>query len=185
MAKLKKMLLDEASVFYIDTEIKTFNCNGVDVSYREYLTLNEKVSFVKEIVDLCITKEGLFQPALFDFAQRCITIDYYSNIQAPAGAKKLNNLAYGTKVYDELINHINKEEHAALVEAAKKEIEQVTHKDSFETLVNLVADYFDGIEKSVEGVDLDNLTKLLQSVSNIEDKKSLVENMSSLYVKEN
>ena len=106
----KKLKISDMEKFYTDVEPVQVDFNGVNLLISKYLTIKDKMEFVKTVFDLCVI-DGVYFPELFDFAIKCATYGHYTNITVPDGLKKANNLAYSSDLNDVIVKNINKDEY--------------------------------------------------------------------------
>lgn len=183
MAKLKKILISEAKSLYEDSAVCNFNIKGVEISCKKYLSINEKLQFMKFVLSTCIIN-GIYYPALFDFSVRRATVELYSNVSVPSGNKKSNDLVYGSGIYESLMEFINKEEHKALVESAREEIKNLTRVDGLEQIAKSIDSFLKTAESEIGTVDIQQLNKLVSLVSSSTEKGEFIEQFRDLYVKD-
>ena len=134
----------------------------------KYLTLQERVDFVNEVIQLC-TVSGEYQPALFDLIFRVVARKYYlgtdySNIQQ----SEWPEFAYENWESDfpgEInIDELNGMKDACLERAA---VEQ----NPLNTFLVMAAGILGKMEKNLDGIDMGTLTEAAKSLSRVPPKK--------------
>ena len=134
----------------------------------KYLTLQERVDFVNEVIQLC-TVSGEYQSALFDLIFRVVARKYY------LGTDYLNipqsewpEFAYENWESDFLekvnIDELNGMKDACLERAA---VEQTP----LNTFLVMAAGILGKMEKNLDGIDMGTLTEDAKSLSRIPPKK--------------
>lgn len=179
----KKLKISDMEKFYTDVEPVHVDFNGVDLLISKYLTIKDKMEFVKTVFDLCVI-DGVYFPELFDFAIKCATYGHYTNITVPDGLKKANNLAYSSDLYDVIVKNINKDEYEALINATKMQIKKYMNPDPMDKIADAIKDLCDSIAHDVGTVDFERLNKLLQIVAVVDDKKETMQKFKNVYIEE-
>lgn len=181
--KKDKLLVSEAEVFYADAPKAEFIYKDVCVTYKPFLSFKERIDFVNEVAHGCVS-DRVYYPALFDYRVRIEALKAYTNVTVPKGPKKANNLAYGSGLFEELLNYINVAELNGLMEAAKEEIKQLSRVNPLEDLVNHADLVLEKIEKEFSNIDIEQLYKIMDVISASGDKKEMVRRFKNVYIKE-
>lgn len=181
MVAYKKLRISDLERYYKDTDMDCVDFNGIEIQIYKYLPIKERMEFIKTVFELCVI-DGVYFPELFDFAIRCATYGHYTNITVPDGIKRANNLAYSSDLYDIIVEHINKDEYAAVVNAAKMQIKKYMNPDPMDKIADAIKDLCDSIAHDVGTVDFEQLNKLLQIVAVVDDKKETMQKFKNVYV---
>lgn len=98
---------------------KNIMFHGVSLSVRTMLTFEETSEFVNSVVSACYDEgRDAFVPEAFDFAFRANVIMRYSCSEMPDGIEEKYAIVYGTDLYETLMQHICRDQVAAVREAA-------------------------------------------------------------------
>lgn len=184
MSKKEKLLIGEAENFYMDAPKGEFIYRDVKVTYKPFLSFKDRVEFVSSVAEGCVS-DKTYYPALFDYFVRLTTISMYTNVTIPTGTKKANNLAYGSGLFEELLGHINKAELKGLVDAAKEEIAIMTKENPFEEIIEKTENLLTTFEREFENVDIEQMFKMIEIVSQIDEKKDIVRLFKNTFMNSN
>ena len=181
MPKKEKLLISEAEVFYADAPKGTFTYKGVEVIYKPFLTYKERIEFVHSVADGCVT-DKVYYPSMLDYFIRLTTIALYTNVTIPTGMKKGNNLAYGSGLFDELLKHINISELNGMIEAVKEEIAIRTKINPYREIIETTERLLATFEQEFANIDVEQMFKMIEIVSKIDEKKDIVRLFKSAFV---
>lgn len=81
---------------------------GNNFNVRNYLSINEMLSFVRNVCDMCFNSDdGTYLPELKDFAIKYVTLDMYTDIEISNNPSEVTPLIYGTDLFNCVFLHIN------------------------------------------------------------------------------
>lgn len=167
-----------------------FNWNGIEVTVKKNLSLNEMLEFVNIVVSTCFSNESnSYMPEVRDFATRICILDKYANFTMPKNIKTQYELVYCTDAVEQVLQHVNSNQFneielsiskkidnmsQANIEAVNKQMNELFNE--FNNLQNSLASLFDGIENidirafagaiSNGGIDEEKLVKAYTSIHN-------------------
>lgn len=104
-------------------EVRVDGVDELSVMVSPTISLRESLIFVADIVESCISDEEGYMPELFDFAMRIATLTHYANLPTPKDSAKAYRVVYETGIYDDVMDHVNADQYAALVCAAQEKID--------------------------------------------------------------
>lgn len=150
--------------------------DDVKIQIKKIIALPEMISFVQEVVESCIDNEtGEYLPEAYDFAIRVGVLTRYANFAMPANMEKQYMLVYGTEAFDQVLLHINNTQFNDIVRAIDKKIKFMLEVISssavtkINDVINKLGEIASAGEKAFEGVDADNMAKVIQGVSKLGD----------------
>lgn len=150
--------------------------DDVKIQIKKIIALPEMISFVQEVVESCIDNEtGEYLPEAYDFAIRVGVLTRYANFTMPANMEKQYMLVYGTGAFDQVLLHINNTQFNDIVRAIDKKIKFMLEVISssavtkINDVINKLGEIASAGEKAFEGVDADNMAKVIQGVSKLGD----------------
>lgn len=167
-----------------------FNWNGIEVTVKKNLSLNEMLEFVNIVVSTCFSNESnSYMPEVRDFATRICILDKYANFTMPKNIETQYELVYCTDAVEQVLQHVNSNQFneielsiskkidnmsQANIEAVNKQMNELFNE--FNNLQNSLASLFDGIENidirafagaiSNGGIDEEKLVKAYTSIHN-------------------
>lgn len=181
--------LEEIYDFYNDEyEACELNVGGktLSVQIKPLLSLKEGMDFVNSVVNSCISECGYF-PETVEYLIKSNVLSRYANFKIPKDTKEEHKLVSGfpESLYNEIKNHINKEQLAELscaiydcIEFEKSKIASRSKLDElFETIVEVVG-------KIGDAIDINMLNRVLEKVSNM-NEGDILQAISKAYEKNN
>ncbi len=101
----------------VDFGYDPYNWSGVQVLIRPLIELEEMVELVNDIMQTCVdSKTQIFMPEMMDFALRVHILISYTNVELPQAVHEQYRLVYGTSLYDDVTEVINKGQVQAIKE---------------------------------------------------------------------
>lgn len=99
------------------SDTKTFDWYGVEVEYKENISIDDMASLVDEVVNSCFDKDGNYIPEFKDFLIRALIVRMYSNVRMPQDIKKQYSILFNGDLYDVLTQHIDKVQYTSILDA--------------------------------------------------------------------
>lgn len=164
-------------------ESVTIDFYGEELIIKKYLSFDEMIKFVNEIVNGCFDGEqGIYMPEVKDFLTDINTVLYYSNVRLPEDIRHRYDILIKTDLVEIIKQSIDYGQYDSMMYAISEKIdsrlninEQLFNNkisiamSSIETLTNNIKDLFDGI-------DADDIKNLLNALNNNAfDEEKLVE----------
>ena len=184
MSKKNRLLVGDLKELYKDAPQYDMEYMGYTIKYKPFLTMNEKIAFIGKVMGWCINDNKEYLPLMFDFGVRCETLKYYTNITIPSGQREATNLVCGSGLYEALMQKINYADYQSLIQATKEEIEMTTAKNPLEGVIDYIESILAKYDKEFSAVDVNELFKLLQVVTQMNDKKEMVNILKGMYRQE-
>lgn len=127
MAKTKKLSFNSLADEIKEQEVKTIRLDPdskFEIHVKPTLSMGEAMKFVNNVVSACVDLETMnYTPEAYDLALRLATIVTYTDIEPPKNYEKAYKVLYETKLYDKILDCVNKEHYFVLVDAAYDHIE--------------------------------------------------------------
>lgn len=145
----------------------TVDWNGIEITIRNTISLNEMVDFVSVVYNSCFSSDGEYMPEAWDLAFRSEVINKYTNITLSASINKRYEMLYATDVFDTVRSHINCDQLDAIDQAILNKIGHRRAMDisDFEKRQDKILRSFEALQAQFE--------KLFGSVTN-EDIKTIL-----------
>ncbi len=133
MAKTKKLSFNNLADEIKEQEVKTIKLDPdskFEIHVKPTLAMADAMKFVNNVVAACIDLDTMdYTPEAYDLALRLATVTMYTDIEPPKNFEKAYKVLYETKLYDKVLDCINKEHYFVLIDAAYEHIEYL--KNSF------------------------------------------------------
>lgn len=133
MAKTKKLSFNNLADEIKEREVKTIKLDPdskFEIHVKPTLAMADAMKFVNNVVAACIDLDTMdYTPEAYDLALRLATVTMYTDIEPPKNFEKAYKVLYETKLYDKVLDCINKEHYFVLIDAAYEHIEYL--KNSF------------------------------------------------------
>lgn len=98
--------------------------DGVDITIRRRLPLKDMMQFVENVVSSCIDAEtATYTPEIKEFVIRSEILTTYANFNLPTNAEKQYELVYGTNAFEQVMEHIDRNQFYEIEEAIDVRIE--------------------------------------------------------------
>ena len=177
-----------------DKIVSSATAEEVEFSVKPYLSVAEQVDFCNQVVDI-VFPDGVYAPALYDFAVRFETLLFYTNIELKDDANLINSLIYGTDVYSIVLERIKSDgQYGSLLTAIDNMIEDKNaaihafnpvYDNMYFSITSLVDTVSVWLHKlgselneklnDADGSKLENLNALANRLSQISDKDIIKE----------
>lgn len=165
-----------------------YNDVSIELQVRQFLSLHERNEMVDFVADLC-TVDGLYLPALYDFAWRVGCIEYFTNIKLPDDQIDIEKLASNDVLYEKIQANVPMMLFEGMRDAVieqieeKKEVQKATiisliAPDPMAKLADRVSLFIDNLDSSLNNIDVAQIQQLVDRFDSI-DKKKLVEKGAS------
>ena len=152
---------------------EAFEWNGLTITVKKTLSLNEMLSFVGSTVSSCFDQDtGAYLPEAKDFAVRANIIDMYTDISMPDGIERQYDFLVKTDIVERVLSRVNDEQFARLMKAIDCKISNMASANIQMVFKRLdeAASSFDDLQNKfgnmMSGVNADDLNKLIGAISN-------------------
>ena len=174
-------------------ESVTIDFCGEELIIKKYLSFDEMIKFVNEIVNGCFDGEqGIYMPEVKDFLTDINTVLYYSNVRLPEDIRHRYDILIKTDLVDIIKQSINYDQYDSMMYAISDKIDSRLNTNeqlfnnkvasimsSIEILSNNIKDVFGNIDQE----DVKNMLSAM--VNNQLDEGKLVDAYLSAKDKEN
>lgn len=158
----------------------TFEWQGLQVTVKHVLSLEEFVDFVRSVVRCCFSEEtGEYMPEARDVCIRSNILDHYANFTMPKNSATQFDLVWKTDAVDVVLDRVNEEQFKELLRCIDKQIAYLVETDmsrlrkDVETVVRSwsnVIEKYDSAYGDVSEAELKNMLSALASGSLDEEK---------------
>ena len=160
----------------------TVDWHGEQLVIDRILTFGEVVLFVDKVTEVCFDKEtGTYRPEARDYADRLMTVAFYTNVRLPENNEHQYKLLYKTDLYRTVLEHINIEQYDEMLAAISRKISHELHlnKRSLETKVeaaaNDVARVVDAVSALFEGVEPGDIQNIAKAIGDGYSEEKLIQ----------
>ena len=157
---------------------KTFDWYGVEVEYKENISMEHMVTFVDEVVNSCFDKNGDYVPEFKDFLIRTFVVQLYSNVRMPQDIKKQYDILFCSDLFDVLVQHIDSEQYLSMLSAIDAKLKYRSSADVIatkQTLNELIAQ-FQNYGEQLAQVDIEDIRNIAGAINTIDfDEGKLVD----------
>lgn len=101
--------------------------DGVEVTVRSLISLQDSLEFVKSVVDNCFEEDtNAYLPEIKDFAIRCAICEFYTNIDLPGDTEKAYEFVYSCAgLLDAIVSKINQAQFGSMMNAINDKIDSI------------------------------------------------------------
>lgn len=159
-------------------EQKTFNWCGLEIEYKEIISMEHMVTLVDEVVNNCFDKDGDYIPAFKDFLIRTFTIQLYSNVRLPQDITKQYDILFGGDLYASLVERINQPQYKSILNAIDEKLSYRCNADVIATrmTLNQLIAQFKNFGEQLDQVNVDDVRNIAGALNGMEiDEEKLVE----------
>lgn len=157
---------------------------GETISIKPYLSVEERLAFVKSVTDSCIENPD-YAFGSFDYVFRVSLIQYYTDIkldeiQSNEENNILEKLIFYTDVIDLLCAHTKdniRELHDHCIESIKHELSFI--KNPLFSILEILNSFLSEMKESMNNLDFADIKKISDELSSIDEVK-LAQAFSSL-----
>jgi mRNA interferase YafQ len=128
---IEKVSVDKLEQALYKDNIVTDTLDGTDnvtFQVKRMISLSDMVLFVREVVEACVDFEGGdYLPEAYDFAIRLGVLTHYANFEMATSMEKQYMLVYGTRAFEQVMEHVNGEQFRDIVQAINKKIQYMVN----------------------------------------------------------
>lgn len=153
--------------------LKVVEWNGVEVTIKPTLSLQEMLRFADSVTKSCFDiVTGAYLPEAKNFAIRCNVMDTYANFSLPENNEHKYILAMCSGAFEMVMEHINMAQYHELINAinakidnqASANVQMMTMK--FDEVVSAFEDLQEKVSSLFENITADDLKKLTDAMAN-------------------
>lgn len=159
-----------------------FEWNGLTIEVKPVLSLHEMMAFMNYVIKLCFDEEtGEYMPEIRDFAIASAAVSFYTNISLPDDTAERYELLYRSGIASEVYKHVCEKQIVAICSSIGAKLDHLASANAFalqkefERTAEGFTDVLEQISKVFEGHDLDSISNILSSASQMGfDEEKLV-----------
>lgn len=144
-------------------DVKKVEWCGVEIEYKEVLTMVEMKAFVDGVVDASFDNDGDYMPEFTDWLIRTNMIQLYTNVRMPQNIEKQYDILYRTDLYEQIAGLVDQRQYAKIMEAIEQKLEYRRNSDVTAMRVQL-----SGLIQQFESMGQDLLQFTPEDVENLE-----------------
>lgn len=159
-------------------DTKTFDWYGVQVEYKENISMEYMVTLINEVTNNCFDKDGDFIPVFKDFLVRTFTVQLYSNVRMPQDIKKQYDILFSTDLYDVLMQHIDQGQYDSILKAIDAQLTYRCNADMIATrqTLNQIIAQFESFGEQLDKVNVDDVRNIAGALNGLDiDEEKLVD----------
>lgn len=144
--------------------------NGLTIKVRHMVNFEYMLRFVNGVVNTCF-ETGSYMPELKDFAIRCASIAYYTNINMPEDVDKQYKLVYGTDLVAKVLEAVDHGQFNNILLAIDKKLEYRANTN-IEKLIEQVKTVTESLEtasgslsKTFDSVSREDIEKVIGAIT--------------------
>lgn len=146
-----------------NNDVKTVEWCGVEIEYKEVLTMVEMKAFVDGVVDASFDNEGDYIPEFTDWLIRTNMIQLYTNVRMPQNIEKQYDILYRTDLYEQIAGLVDQRQYAKIMDAIEQKLEYRRNSDVTAMRVQL-----SGLIQQFESMGQDLMQFTPEDVENLE-----------------
>ena len=144
--------------------VKTVEWCGVEIEYKEILTMVEMKAFVDGVVDASFDNDGDYMPEFTDWLIRTNMIQLYTNVRMPQNIEKQYDILYRTDLYEQIAGLVDQRQYAKIMEAIEDKLAYRRNSDVTAMRVQL-----SGLIQQFESMGQDLMQFTPEEVQNLEE----------------
>lgn len=144
-------------------DVKKVEWCGVEIEYKEVLTMVEMKAFVDGVVDASFDNDGDYMPEFTDWLIRTNMIQLYTNVRMPQNIEKQYDILYRTDLYEQITGLVDQRQYAKIMDAIKEKLEYRRNSDVTAMRVQL-----SGLIQQFESMGQDLMQFTPEDVENLE-----------------
>lgn len=155
---------------------ETVEWNGMQVVIKKNLSLEEMMRFANSVVKSCFDQEdGSYLPEAKDFAIRSNIMEMYANFTLPTNLEKQYDMVIRSGAVEMIANHVNIAQFNELMKAIDAKLQHAAdaHIQAFvkkmDEVVTAFSNMQEQMEKTLSGIDTDDINKLVGAIANGEN----------------
>jgi len=160
LAALKKAIKENSP-----ESTHTVNWNGLEITVKNMLTVNELIELVNDVVGSCFLEDGTYVPELVKFLVREGVISHYTNLTMPKDIAESYEICMNNSLYECITKDIIKD--VWDIEYAVEEriaFEKDTMANSIKASMQKFVDAQDKLTDALDGFNAEDLNKMLGMV---------------------
>lgn len=144
-------------------DVKKVEWCGVEIEYKEVLTMVEMKAFVDGVVDASFDNDGDYMPEFTDWLIRTNMIQLYTNVRMPQNIEKQYDILYRTDLYEQIAGLVDQRQYAKIMDAIEQKLEYRRNSDVTAMRVQL-----SGLIQQFESMGQDLMQFTPEDVENLE-----------------
>ena len=144
-------------------DVKKVEWCGVEIEYKEVLTMVEMKAFVDGVVDASFDNDGDYMPEFTDWLIRTNMIQLYTNVRMPQNIEKQYDILYRTDLYEQIAGLVDQRQYAKIMNAIEQKLEYRRNSDVTAMRVQL-----SGLIQQFESMGQDLMQFTPEDVENLE-----------------
>lgn len=144
-------------------DVKKVEWCGVEIEYKEVLTMVEMKAFVDGVVDASFDNDGDYMPEFTDWLIRTNMIQLYTNVRMPQNIEKQYDILYRTDLYEQIAGLVDQRQYAKIMNAIEQKLEYRRNSDVTAMRVQL-----SGLIQQFESMGQDLMQFTPEEVQNLE-----------------
>ena len=144
-------------------DVKKVDWCGVEIEYKEVLTMVEMKAFVDGVVDASFDNDGDYMPEFTDWLIRTNMIQLYTNVRMPQNIEKQYDILYRTDLYEQIAVLVDQRQYAKIIDAIEQKLEYRRNSDVTAMRVQL-----SGLIQQFESMGQDLMQFTPEDVENLE-----------------
>ena len=144
-------------------DVKKVEWCGVEIEYKEILTMVEMKAFVDGVVDASFDNDGDYMPEFTDWLIRTNMIQLYTNVRMPQNIEKQYDILYRTDLYEQIAGLVDQRQYAKIMDAIEQKLEYRRNSDVTAMRVQL-----SGLIQQFESMGQDLMQFTPEDVENLE-----------------
>jgi hypothetical protein len=164
------------------TDNVSVDWHGEQLVIDKLLTFGEMALFADKVVEVCFDKEtGAYHPEARDYADRLMTVVFYTNVRLPEENEHRYKLLYKTDLYRVILEHVNPEQYDEMMAAISRKISHELHlnkrflETKVEAAANDVARVVDAVSELFEGVEPGDIQNIAKAIGDGYSEEKLIQ----------
>lgn len=151
--------------------IQQLNWNGLEITVRRVLSLQEMLGFVNDVVESCFSATGAYQPEAFDIAVRSNLLTRYGNFTLPENLEHRYTLLWQTDAVDTVLGFVDEKQFQEILQSAKQKVAYrcQTNVSAVEQQISAAVKSLDELQQKVAalfaGVTADDVNALVGAMA--------------------
>ena len=175
MAKIKRITVNAfenvMKETYTPTEV--FDWNGIEVTVKKHLSLQEMLEFVDSVVKSCFANEShAYMPEVKDFAIKVCVLEKYANFTMPRNVESKYALVSYTDAFAQVLRHIDLGQFGEINVAIENKVANLAQAniEAVNKQMNELYSAFDNLQTQLaslfEGINGEDMKAVVEALSN-------------------
>lgn len=160
--KVSVAAIEQAMKEQFNNDAKTVQWCGVEIEYKEVLSMVEMKAFVDGVVEACFDGEGDYIPEFKDWLIRTNTVQLYTNVRMPQNIEKQYDILYQTDLYEQIVGMVYHKQYEDIMKAIDDKLAYRRNADVVAIRMQLA-----GLIKQFESMGEDLLQFTPEEVENL------------------